>query len=67
MRNASIEMPGLASSFHHSLLGPARLGGARSDVRRQYHSHYVWMALTDALAVFLALLLAYQLRFDRLV
>jgi exopolysaccharide biosynthesis polyprenyl glycosylphosphotransferase len=67
VRNASIEMPGLASSFHHSLLGPARLASARSDVRRQYHSHYVWMALTDAVAVFLALLLAYQLRFDRLV
>src|SRR3712207_1844519 len=67
VRNASIEMAGFESSFHHSLLGPAHLASARSDVRRQYHSHYVWMALTDALAVFLALLLAYQLRFDRLV
>jgi exopolysaccharide biosynthesis polyprenyl glycosylphosphotransferase len=66
-RHALIETLGLESPFHHSLLGPSRVVGARSDVRRQYRSHYSWMALTDTLAVFTAMLLAYQLRFDRIV
>jgi exopolysaccharide biosynthesis polyprenyl glycosylphosphotransferase len=65
VRDTLIGTVGLESPFHHSLLGPSRL--ARSDVCRQYRSHYMWMALTDTLAVFAALLLAYQLRFDRIV
>jgi exopolysaccharide biosynthesis polyprenyl glycosylphosphotransferase len=67
VRDALIETVGLESPFHHSLLRPSRLASARSDVRRQYRAHYIWMALTDTLAVFAALLLAYQLRFDRIV
>ena len=66
-RRALIETVGLEPPFHHSLLGPVRVPSARSDVRRQYRSHYIWMALTDTLAVFTALLLAYQLRFDRIM
>jgi exopolysaccharide biosynthesis polyprenyl glycosylphosphotransferase len=58
----------LESPFHHSLLLSPRLGRAtRTATRRQYHAHYVWMGLTDSLAVFAAMLLAYQLRFDRLL
>jgi exopolysaccharide biosynthesis polyprenyl glycosylphosphotransferase len=58
----------LEPPFHHSLLLSPRLGRAtRTATRRQYHAHYVWMGLTDSLAVFAAMLLAYQLRFDRLL
>jgi exopolysaccharide biosynthesis polyprenyl glycosylphosphotransferase len=64
---ALIETVELESSFHNSLLGPVRVASSRSDVRRQYRSHYSWMAVTDTLAVFTALLLAYQLRFDQIV
>jgi exopolysaccharide biosynthesis polyprenyl glycosylphosphotransferase len=54
-------------AFHSSLLTPLRQAGVRSDSSRQYRVHYVLMGLTDALALFVALLLAYQLRFDELV
>ena len=67
MPRASIETVELESPFHNSLLGPVRVASSRSDVRRQYRSHYSWMAVTDTLAVFAALLLAYQLRFDQVV
>ena len=67
VRRALIDSVRLESPFHHSLLGPVRVASASSDVRRQYRSHYIWMALTDTLAVFTALLLAYQLRFDRIL
>jgi exopolysaccharide biosynthesis polyprenyl glycosylphosphotransferase len=64
---ALIQTVELESPFHNSLLGPVRVASSRSDVRRQYRSHYSWMAVTDTLAVFTALLLAYQLRFDQIV
>jgi exopolysaccharide biosynthesis polyprenyl glycosylphosphotransferase len=67
VRRVLIESARLESPFHHSLLGPVRVPSASSDVRRQYRSHYIWMAVTDTLAVFTALLLAYQLRFDRIL
>jgi hypothetical protein len=57
----------LESPFHSSLLTSSRLTPAPSDVSRHYHAYYVRMGVTDALAVFLAMLLAYQLRFDRLL
>ena len=53
--------------LHGSLLISPRLAAARSDISRQYRSHYVLMGMTDTLAVFFAMLLAYQLRFDRLL
>jgi exopolysaccharide biosynthesis polyprenyl glycosylphosphotransferase len=67
VRRALTDMVAIEHPFHDSLLLSPRLGSARSDVRRQYRSHYIAMALTDTLSVFAALLLAYQLRFDRLV
>jgi exopolysaccharide biosynthesis polyprenyl glycosylphosphotransferase len=74
-RNQQLGLPTLPAdptagdpiAFHHSLLRSRRLASARSDVRRQYRSHYIGMALTDTLAVFAAMLIAYQLRFDRLL
>ena len=67
MRRALTETVGLESPFHSSLLISPRLAAARSDISRQYRSHYVLMGITDTLAVFLAMVLAYQLRFDRLL
>jgi exopolysaccharide biosynthesis polyprenyl glycosylphosphotransferase len=68
VRRALTETVPLEPPFHHSLLFSPRLTGAvRTGTRRQYDAHYVWMALTDSLAVFAAMLLAYQLRFDALV
>ncbi len=67
MRRALTETVGLEPPFHSSLLISPRMAGARSDISRQYRSHYVLMGLTDTLAVFFALLLAYQLRFDELL
>jgi exopolysaccharide biosynthesis polyprenyl glycosylphosphotransferase len=61
------ETVGLEPPFHSSLLISPRLAGTRSDISRQYRSHYVLMGVSDALAVFFAMLLAYQLRFDRLL
>ncbi|HEY7606696.1 MAG TPA: sugar transferase [Actinomycetes bacterium] len=61
------ETVGLEPPFHSSLLISPRLAGARSDISRQYRSHYVLMGVTDTLAVFAAMVLAYQLRFDRLL
>jgi exopolysaccharide biosynthesis polyprenyl glycosylphosphotransferase len=37
-----------------------------SDARRHYRLQYAWMWLTDSLSLVVALVLAYQLRFDRL-
>ena len=67
MRRALTETVGLEPPFHSSLLISPRTAGVRSDISRQYRSHYVLMGITDTLAVFFALLLAYQLRFDELV
>ena len=67
MRRALTETVGLEPPFHSSLLISPRLAAARSDISRQYRSHYVLMGVTDSLAVFSAMLLAYQLRFDRLL
>ena len=67
MRRALTETVGLEPPFHSSLLISPRLAGARSDISRQYRSHYVLMGITDSLAVFAAMVLAYQLRFDRLL
>jgi exopolysaccharide biosynthesis polyprenyl glycosylphosphotransferase len=61
------ETVGLEPPFHSSLLISPRLAGTRSDISRQYRSHYVLMGITDTLAVFAAMVLAYQLRFDRLL
>jgi exopolysaccharide biosynthesis polyprenyl glycosylphosphotransferase len=38
----------------------------RSNARRHYRLQYAWMWLTDSLSLVAALLLAYQLRFDRI-
>ncbi|HZA84267.1 MAG TPA: sugar transferase [Actinomycetes bacterium] len=67
MRRALTDTLELEPAFHSSLLGSSRQAAARSGASRQYRAHYVLMGLTDALAVFVALLLAYQLRFDELV
>ncbi|HEV8425226.1 MAG TPA: sugar transferase [Actinomycetes bacterium] len=67
MRRALTETVGLEPPFHSSLVTSSRLAGARSDISRQYRSHYILMGLTDSMAVFFALLLAYQLRFDKLL
>jgi exopolysaccharide biosynthesis polyprenyl glycosylphosphotransferase len=67
VRRALTEAVGLEPPFHNSLLISQRLAGVRSDINRQYRSHYVLMGLTDSLAVFIAMLLAYQLRFDELL
>jgi exopolysaccharide biosynthesis polyprenyl glycosylphosphotransferase len=68
LRRAQIDTATLEPPFHHSLLLSPRLSRTqRSDTRRQYRAHYLWMGLTDSLAVFAALLLAYQLRFDLLL
>jgi exopolysaccharide biosynthesis polyprenyl glycosylphosphotransferase len=67
VRRALTETVGLEPPFHSSLLMSPRLAGVRSDISRQYRSHYVLMGVTDTLAVFFALLLAYQLRFDELL
>jgi exopolysaccharide biosynthesis polyprenyl glycosylphosphotransferase len=68
VRRAFTDTVALEPPFHHSLLLSPRLTRARrSDTRRQYYAHYVWMGLTDSLSVFAAMLLAYQLRFDRLL
>jgi exopolysaccharide biosynthesis polyprenyl glycosylphosphotransferase len=67
VRRALTEAVGLEPPFHNSLLISPRLAGVRSDINRQYRSHYVLMGLTDSLAVFVAMLLAYQLRFDELL
>jgi exopolysaccharide biosynthesis polyprenyl glycosylphosphotransferase len=67
VRRALTETVGLEPPFHSSLLISPRLAGARSDISRQYRSHYVLMGVTDTLAVFAAMVLAYQLRFDRLL
>jgi exopolysaccharide biosynthesis polyprenyl glycosylphosphotransferase len=68
VRRALTETVPLEPPFHHSLLLSPRLSGAaRTGTRRQYDAHYLWMALTDSLSVFAAMLLAYQLRFDRLL
>jgi hypothetical protein len=53
--------------LHGSLLAASRPTGARSDLARQYRRHYLLMGLSDTLAVGAALLLAYQLRFGRLL
>jgi exopolysaccharide biosynthesis polyprenyl glycosylphosphotransferase len=58
---------GLEPPLHGSLLAAARPAGARSDLDRQYRRHYLLMGLSDTLAVCWAFLLAYQLRFDRLL
>jgi len=68
MRRALVETAPLEPPFHQSLLRSPRLTRARrSDTRRQYRTYYVWMGLTDGLSVLLAMLLAYQLRFDQLL
>jgi hypothetical protein len=67
VRRALTETVGLEPPFHSSLLISPRMAAARSDISRQYRSHYVLMGITDTLAVFFALLLAYQLRFDELL
>ena len=67
MRRALTETVGLEPPFHSSLVTSSRLAGVRSDISRQYRSHYILMGLTDSLAVFSAMLLAYQLRFDELL
>jgi exopolysaccharide biosynthesis polyprenyl glycosylphosphotransferase len=68
VRRAFAETVTLEPPFHHSLVLSPRLARARrSDTRREYYAHYVWMGLTDSFSVFAALLLAYQLRFDQLV
>jgi exopolysaccharide biosynthesis polyprenyl glycosylphosphotransferase len=67
VRRALTETVGLEPPFHSSLVTSSRLAGVRSDISRQYRSHYVLMGLTDSLAVFSAMLLAYQLRFDELM
>ncbi|HEU4900768.1 MAG TPA: hypothetical protein VFX88_24845, partial [Actinomycetota bacterium] len=67
MRRALTEAVGLEPPFHSSLLTSPRLAAARSDVSLQYRRHYILMGATDTLAVFFALLLAYQLRFDELL
>jgi exopolysaccharide biosynthesis polyprenyl glycosylphosphotransferase len=67
VRRALTETVGLEPPFHSSLLISPRLAGTRSDISRQYRSHYVLMGITDTLAVFAAMVLAYQLRFDRLL
>jgi exopolysaccharide biosynthesis polyprenyl glycosylphosphotransferase len=66
VRRALTDTVGLEPPFHSSLLISPR-AGVRSDISRQYRRHYVLMGLTDALAVLVAMLLAYQLRFDQLV
>ena len=68
MRRALTETVGLEPPFHSSLLISPRLAAARSDISRQYRSHYVLMGITDTLAVFFAMLLAFtafQLRLFR--
>jgi hypothetical protein len=67
VRRALTDTLGLEPAFHSSLLGSSRQAAVRSGTSRQYRVHYVLMGLTDALAVLVALLLAYQLRFDELV
>ena len=67
MRRALTETVGLEPPFHSSLLISSRAARIRSDIRREYRRHYVLMGVTDTLAVFAALLLAYQLRFDALL
>jgi exopolysaccharide biosynthesis polyprenyl glycosylphosphotransferase len=67
VRRALTDTLELEPAFHSSLLGGSRPARGRTDVGRQYRAHYVLMGLTDALAVFVALLLAYQLRFDALL
>jgi exopolysaccharide biosynthesis polyprenyl glycosylphosphotransferase len=67
VRRALTDTVELEPPFHSSLLISSRLAAAPSDVSRQYRRHYVVMGITDTLAVFFALLLAYQLRFDQLV
>jgi exopolysaccharide biosynthesis polyprenyl glycosylphosphotransferase len=68
LRRALIDTATMEPPFHHSLLLSPRLSRTqRSHTRLQYQAHYVWMGLTDSLSVFAALLLAYQLRFDRLL
>jgi exopolysaccharide biosynthesis polyprenyl glycosylphosphotransferase len=67
VRRALTDTLELEPPFHSSLLVGSRPAGGRTDVGRQYRAHYVLMGLTDALAVVVALLLAYQLRFDALL
>jgi exopolysaccharide biosynthesis polyprenyl glycosylphosphotransferase len=67
MRRPLTDTLNLEPPFHSSLLTSSRLAPAPSDVSRHYHAHYVQMGVTDTLAVFLAMLLAYQLRFDQLL
>jgi exopolysaccharide biosynthesis polyprenyl glycosylphosphotransferase len=67
MRRAFTDTVAPERPFHSSLLVPPRLAGVPSDSSRQYRLHYVLTGITDALVMLLALLLAYQLRFDRLV
>jgi exopolysaccharide biosynthesis polyprenyl glycosylphosphotransferase len=68
VRRALTETVPLEPPFHHSVLfSPHLTGAVRTGTRRQYDAHYAWMALTDTLAVFAAMLLAYQLRFNALV
>ncbi len=52
MRRALTETVGLEPPFHSSLLISPRMAAARSDISRQYRSHYILMGVTDALAVF---------------
>jgi exopolysaccharide biosynthesis polyprenyl glycosylphosphotransferase len=67
LRRALTDTVRLEPPFHSSLLISPRMAGLRSDISRQYRSHYIRMGLTDTLAVFAAMLLAYQLRFDELL
>jgi exopolysaccharide biosynthesis polyprenyl glycosylphosphotransferase len=67
VRRPQTDTLNLEPPLHSSLLTSPRLGPPASDVTRQYHTHYVLMGVVDTLAVFLAMLLAYQLRFDRLL
>jgi exopolysaccharide biosynthesis polyprenyl glycosylphosphotransferase len=67
VRRALTDTVGLEPPFHSSLLISSRTAGVRSAISRQYRRHYVLMGVTDTLAVLVALVLAYQLRFDRLL
>ena len=67
MRQAATDTVGLEPPFHDSLLLAPRTAGPRSGAGRRYRGHYLLVGLGDTLALAVALLGGYQLRFGRLL
>jgi hypothetical protein len=67
VRQAETGTVGLEPPFHDSLLLAPRTAGPRSGAGRRYRGHYLLVGLGDTLALAVALLVGYQLRFGRLL